>query len=99
MLDTFTIPIGHFALIVVAVLVALITGAFVIQFLRKGRPLHTYFGRPTPPPFKPPGQWDPEEVERRQREIHPRWMPPEYPGQCPICRAMPGERCDAGLHC
>jgi len=82
----------------VPVLLVLLAVAGIAHFRRNGRPLYTYFGRPTPPPFKPPGQWDPAEVKRRQGEAHPAWRPPDYPGQCPICRAMPGGPCAAGLH-
>ena len=49
--------------------------------------------------WKPPEEYTQADIEEYREHIHPRWTPPTVPGQCPICGAMPGERCDAGLHC
>jgi len=39
---------------------------------------------------------------RRQTETpairHPAYDPNVPPGVCPVCKADPGEKCDAGLH-
>jgi len=87
--------------LVLIMLASLASGAtivFLYHLIRGGgTPMH--FGTSKElPPFRPPEDWSKDEVALLRQQVHPAWTPPDVPGQCPICRALPGEDCDAGLH-